>query len=237
MILFGDCLKKMPDLPSQSIDLILTDPPYGTTACKWDSIIPLEPMWEQVKRIIKPKSAIVIMASQPFTTTLIHSNMKMFKYCWVWEKNISTNFLHAKRMPLRKTEDIVVFYNKCLYRPIKTTGHIPTQSAKGSSNGVLWHGKNRRNYKGGDTTRYPTNILKFDVHDLKNRLHPTQKPIALMEYLIKTYTDKGDLVLDFAMGSGTTGVACKLLGRKFIGIENDEKYFKIAQDRINAVIV
>lgn len=231
----GDCLELMHKIPDGSIDMILTDPPYGTTACKWDSIISLEPMWEQLKRVIKIDGAIVMTASQPFTTTLIASNIKMFKYCWVWEKNFSTNFLHAKRQPLRKTEDIIVWHNgKSFYYPIKTVGHIPTQSAKGASNGVLWHGKNKRNYEGGDTTRFPVNIIRIDAHDPKNRVHPTQKPVVLMEYLIKTYTNEGEIVLDFAMGSGTTGVACKNLGRDFIGIENDKKhgYFEIAKDRI-----
>jgi site-specific DNA-methyltransferase (adenine-specific) len=231
----GDCLERMKEIESGSVDMILTDPPYGTTACKWDSIIPLEPMWEQLKRVIKPNGAIVMTASQPFTTTLISSNMKMFKYCWVWVKNFSTNFLHAKRQPLRKTEDILVWFKGAsMYHPIKTEGHIPTQSARGSSVGKLWHGTNSRNYKGGDTTRYPTNVINIDAHDPKNRKHPTQKPVALMEYLIKTYTNEGETVLDFTIGSGTTGVACKNLNRHFIGIELDEAYFEIAQDRISA---
>ena len=229
----GDCLERMQEIESGSVDMVMCDPPYGTTCCKWDSIIPLEPMWEQLKRVIKPNGAIVMTASQPFTTTLIASNMKMFKYCWVWEKNFSTNFLHAKRQPLRKTEDIVVWHKgSSFYYPIKTSGHPPTQSATGDSNGVLWHGRNKRNYVGGDTDRYPTNIIKIDAHDPKNRLHPTQKPVALMEYLIKTYTNKGETVLDFTMGSGTTGVACKNLNRSFIGIEKDDEYFEIAKKRI-----
>lgn len=190
-------------------------------------------MWEQLKRVIKSNGAIVMTASQPFTTILIASNMEMFKYCWVWEKNFSTNFLHAKRQPLRKTEDVIVWFPKSsFYYPIKTEGHKPTQSAKGASNGVLWHGKNVRNYEGGDTTRYPNNILRFNAHDPKTRKHPTQKPVALMEYLIKTYTNEGETVLDFACGSGTTGVAAKNLNRSFIGIELDEGYFNIAKERI-----
>jgi len=231
----GDCLDIMKNIPDNSIDMVLTDPPYGTTACKWDSIIPLEPMWEQLKRIIKDSGVIVMTASQPFTTTLISSNMDMFKYCWVWEKNFSTNFLHAKRQPLRKTEDVVVWHpGTSFYYPIKTEGHKPTQSAKGSSNGVLWHGTNKRDYKGGDTTRMPTNIIKIAAEDPKNRVHPTQKPVALMEYLIKTYTLEGETVLDFTMGSGTTGVASKNLDRDFIGIELDQDYFNISQDRIES---
>lgn len=230
----GDCLDVMKTLPDDSVDMVLADPPYGSTACNWDSIIPLEPLWKELKRITKEKVAIVMMASQPFTTTLISSNTGMFKYCWVWEKNFSTNFLHAKRQPLRKTEDIVVWQKgTSFYYPIKTTGHIPTQSAKGLSNGVLWHGDNVRDYKGGDTTRYPVNILRFKSPDPKNRLHPTQKPVDLMEYLIKTYTTENETVLDFTMGSGTTGVACVRTKRNFIGIELDEKYFGVAKDRID----
>jgi site-specific DNA-methyltransferase (adenine-specific) len=230
----GDCLDVMKRLPDGCVEMILADPPYGTTACKWDSIIPLDQMWEQLTRIIKSNGAIVMTASQPFTTTLIASNMKMFKYCWVWEKNFSTNFLHAKRQPLRKTEDVVVWHNGAsFYYPIKTTGHTPTQSAKGSTDHSLWHGTNTRNYDGGDTTRFPVNILKINSHDPKNRSHPTQKPVALMEYLIKTYTNENETVLDFAMGSGTTGVACVRTKRKFIGIEIEDEYFNIAQDRID----
>lgn len=232
-LIHGECLEEMAKLPDNSVDMVMTDPPYGTTACKWDSIIPLEPMWEQLKRVIKPNGAIVMTASQPFTTTLIASNMKMFKYCWVWEKNFSTNFFHAKRQPLRKHEDILCFYQKPgRYYPIKSTEHPPTQSAKGSSPGKLWHGENNRDYAGGDTERYPTSILGFDAVDPKQRIHPTQKPVALMEYLIKTYTNEGDTVLDFTMGSGTTGVACACLNRNFVGIEKDDKYFEIAKRRI-----
>ena len=228
-----DCIEAMKGIPDGSIDLVLTDPPYGTTACKWDSIIPFEPMWKELKRITKPNSAIVLFGTQPFTTTLISSNIRNFKYTWIWEKNFSTNFLHAKRQPLRKHEEISVFYNKqCKYFPIKSYGHPPTQSSRGSSNGKLWHGINKRDYKGGDTSRFPTTILKFNAEDPKNRFHPSQKPTDLLEYLIKTYTDEGELVLDFTMGSGSTGVACASTNRNFIGIEKDEGYFKIAEKRI-----
>ena len=229
----GDCLEVMKQIPSGSVDLVLTDPPYGTTACKWDTIINFERMWNMVNKVSKINTPCVMFSGQPFTSNLVFSNIKNYKYSWVWEKNFSTNFLHAKRQPLRKHEDIVVFYKKPgKYYPIKTQGHMPTRPAKGTSNGVLWYGENTRNYVGGDTERYPTSILKFDAHDPKNRLHPTQKPVALIEYLIKTYTNEGDTVLDFTMGSGTTGVACKNLNRKFIGIELDEDYFEIAKQRI-----
>jgi len=235
-IIHGDCLDVMKDIPEKSIDLVLADPPYGMTACKWDSIIPLEPMWEQLKRVIKPNGAIVMTASQPFTTTLISSNMKMFKYCWVWEKNFSTNFLHAKRQPLRKTEDIAVWFKGAsMYYPIKTEGHIPTQSVKGSSTGKLWHGTNTRDSEGGDTTRYPTNIISINAHDPKNRLNPTQKPVALMEYMIKTYTNEGEAVLDFCAGSGTTGVAAKNTNRNYVLIEKELEYIDIINKRLTSL--
>ena len=228
----GDCVEVLKTLPDNSVDLILTDPPYGTTACKWDNVIPFEPMWAELKRVIKPNGAIVLFGSEPFSSLLRCSNLEMYKYDWVWEKNISTNFLHAKRQPLRNTENISVFYNKATYYPVKSDGHVPTQSAKGVSEGVLYHGKNRRNYEGGDTTRYPKTLLKFSVADMKKRLHPTQKPVDLLEYLIKTYTQDGETILDFTMGSGSTGVACVNTGRKFIGIEKVPEYFNISEQRI-----
>jgi site-specific DNA-methyltransferase (adenine-specific) len=242
-LIHGDCLEVMKDIPDGSIDMILTDPPYGTTACKWDSIIPLEPMWEQLKRIIKPNGAIVMTASQPFTTTLITSNMKMFKYCWVWEKSKATGHVHAKNKPMKKHEDIVVFSwgktthasqssNRMTYHPQglvrksvptirKSGGHSDTIMSKRPS-----HRDTLQEFKG-----YPSSILKFSSES--KTIHPTQKPVALMEYLIKTYTNEGETVLDFTMGSGTTGVACKNLNRDFIGIELDENYFKIGEQRIN----
>ena len=229
----GDCLLRMRDVEDSSIDLILADPPYGSTACKWDSIIPLESMWEQLKRILVSDGRVILTATQPFTTTLISSNREMFKYCWVWEKNFATNFFHAKRQPLRKTEDIVVFFKgTSFYYPIKTVGHPPTQNARGSSPGQLWHGTDKRDYVGGNTTRYPTNIIRINAVDPKERLHPTQKPVDLMEYLIKTYTQEGETVLDFVMGSGTTMVAAKRLNRHGVGIELDEVYYKIAEQRL-----
>ena len=190
-------------------------------------------MWVELKRIIKPNGVIALFGSEPFSSALRMSNIKQYKYDWVWVKNVSTNFLHAKRQPLRNTENIHVFYKKCgKYYPIKSTGHTPTQSAKGCSNGVLYHGKNTRNYCGGETTRYPKTTIEFDVVDLKNRLHPTQKPLPLLEYLIKTYTQEGETVLDFTMGGGSTIVAALNTNRKVIGIELNEGYFNIAKDRI-----
>ena len=232
-LLFGDCLERMKKIPDGSVDLILTDPPYGTTACKWDSVIPFEPMWVELKRIIKPNGVIALFGCEPFSSALRMSNIKQYKYDWVWVKNISTNFLHTKRQPLRNTENVHVFYKKCgKYYPIKSTGHIPTQSAKGCSNGVLYHGKNTRNYSGGETTRYPKTTIEFDVVDLKNRLHPTQKPLPLLEYLIKTYTQENEIVLDFTFGSCSTGVACLNTNRKFLGVEMNEGYFDISVKRM-----
>ncbi len=226
----GDCLEVMKNIPDKSVDLVLTDPPYGTTACKWDSVIPLEPMWKELKRITKDSTFSVFTSSQPFTTTLISSNIDDFKYCWVWEKNRATNFPNAKRRPLTAHEDIVVFNKGSIwYNPQKTTGHIPTNSAKGATQGQIYNGNTIRNYEGGDTTRYPRTVIRFDC---ERGLHPTQKPVALMEYLIKTYSNEGDVVLDFCAGSGTTGVAAKNLNRDFIGIEMDEGYFKVAKERI-----
>ena len=237
----GDCLEKMKEIESGSVDMILTDPPYGTTACKWDSIIPLEPMWEQLKRIIKPNGAIVMTASQPFTTKLISSNYKMFKYCWVWEKDKPSNFALANRQPMKYHEDILVFYKaQSLYNKQVTSGHKPMngQASYGrTNNGSTPDLKAEKRDTGGRTTRNPSTIQKFNTckHNSadKSGYHPTQKPVALMEYLIKTYTNEGDLVLDFAMGSGTTGVAAKNLNRNFIGIELDQGYFDIAKERIN----
>ena len=236
-LIHGDCLEEMAKLPDNSIDMVLTDPPYGTTACKWDSILPLDPMWEQLKRIIKLNGAIVMTAGQPFTSALIMSNPKMFKYEWVWEKPQATGHLNAKKQPMRSHESIVVFYQRqCTYNPQKTQGHKPMNS-----------GVRRRTHKnhcyneinktplpfGGNTDRYPRTVQIFSGDKQHEYLHPTQKPIELMEYLIKTYTNEGETVLDFTMGSGTTGVAAKNLGRSFVGIEKDDKYFAIAKERIN----
>jgi len=229
----GDCLEAMRDIPDGSVDMVMADPPYGTTACKWDSIIPLEPMWEQLKRIIKTNGAIVLFGGQPFTSALIMSNVKMFKYCWVWEKIRGSNPMLAKKQPLRYHEDIVVFYAKQpTYTPQMTLGK-KNHSTKN-------HISRRRIH--GDTAlispanisdlKYPRSIQKFNTGDNTKQIHPTQKPVALMEYLIKTYTNEGETVLDFCMGSGTTGVACANLNRDFIGIEKDKKYFEIAQERI-----
>lgn len=233
-LLNGDCLELLKEIPDGSVDLILTDPPYGTTACKWDSVIPFEPMWEQLKRVIKPNGAIVMTASQPFTTTLIASNMKMFKYCWVWEKSRFANQMLAKKQPLKIHEDVVVFCKGAT--PYNPQGLIEVnketrQGAKITDNNG--GGKRKTSYT-QTHTNYPRSIQKFK--SASKTVHSTQKPVALLEYLIKTYTDEDETVLDFTMGSGSTGVAAVNTNRKFIGIELDKDYFKIAQDRIDAAI-
>ena len=233
----GDCLEKMKEIPDGSVDLILTDPPYGTTQCKWDSIVPLEPMWEQLKRIIKPNGAIVMTASQPFTSVLVSSNLKMFKYDWVWRKPKGTGHLNAKKQPMRDKEDIVVFYSKqCTYNPQKTRG-TPYKDKAGKNHSANTsmtdnYGAYTNKREDNNGFRYPKQVQEFPVVE-RGTLHPTQKPVALMEYLIKTYTNEGETVLDFTMGSGSTGVAAKNLNRDFIGIELDEGYFKIAEKRIS----
>lgn len=214
-----DCLEGMKRLPDKSIDMILCDLPYGVTACRWDVIIPLEPMWEQLKRVIKPNSAIVMTASQPFTTILIASNMKMFRYCWVWNKKIGSNFISASKMPLRVTEDIVVFGGRKYY-PIKRKGKRRFKGGGKQFVGIYGDNKSQKVTKPYLSDEYyPTNIIEISNALRKGKVHPTQKPVALMEYLIRTYTNKDEIVLDFAMGSGTTALACKKLGRHYIGCE------------------
>ena len=231
----GDCLELIKDVPSGSIDLILTDPPYGTTNCKWDIIIPFEPMGQQLKRIIKPNGAICLFGSEPFSSALRMSNIKDFKYDWYWQKTTPTGFLNAKKQPLRNIETISVFYSKQpTYNPQKTYGHKRKVSlAKHKQNCKKAEEYNDYGFASYDSTeRYPTQILQFKTDRQKSALHPTQKPVALLEYLIKTYTNEGETVLDFTMGSGSTGVACVNTNRNFIGIELDEGYFQIAKQKI-----
>ena len=219
----------MKNIPEASVDMVLCDLPYGMTDCKWDCIIPFDELWKQYNRVVKPSGAVVLFSAQPFTTKLIYSNLKNFKYCWYWLKPYSTGFCFAKYQPMRKIEDICVFYRKgCTYYP---QGLKPIENAKTKQ-------KRKGNIYGGldkaytpKYTNYPTNILKFAGIN-KNRLHPTQKPVDLLEYLIKTYTLPGEIVLDNCMGSGSTGEAALNTGRKFIGIEKDEHYFKIAKERL-----
>ncbi len=235
----GDCLELMKSIPDGSIDMVMTDPPYGTTSCKWDSIISLEQMWKHLKRIIKPDGAIIMMAIQPFTTTLIASNIQDFKYCWYWEKERLTNIVQVKKRAGKTIEECCVFYHsQPLYIPqmVKYTGPPRTNKIKDGKLGKLVDSRTHKVKEYKDTGwRYPTQVLKFQRDILTSNLHPTQKPLALMEYLIKTYTNEGDTVLDFTMGSGTTGVACWNLFRNFIGIELDKIYFDIAKKRIEGL--
>ena len=227
-----DCLEGMKYIDDKSIDMILCDLPYGTTACKWDAIIPLDVLWREYERIIKDNGAIVLTASQPFTTMLINSNIKLFKYCWVWEKEQGVNFLMAKKQPLKVHEDICVFYKKqCTYNPQMTMGK-PYISGKGDSGEVT--GKVKKIQTENTGTRYPKSIIRFNR---ERGLHPTQKPVSLFEYLIKTYTNEGDLVLDNCMGSGTTAIACINTNRNYLGFELNKEYYEIAKNRINKHIL
>lgn len=225
----GDCLTVMKDIPDKSIDMILCDLPYGTTQNKWDNIIPFAPLWEQYNRIIKDNGAIVLNCQQPFTSKLIMSNLKDFKYCWIWYKKQCSGFLNAKKQPLRNCEDIAVFYRKqCTYNPIMRRGKPQLKNTGGSStnyNKFLEQPHISDSY-------YPTTLLEIPLPRFKGG-HPTQKPVALLEYLIQTYTVEGETVLDNCMGSGSTGVACLNTNRKFIGIELDQNYFEIAQNRLS----
>jgi site-specific DNA-methyltransferase (adenine-specific) len=232
----GDCLIEMKKIPDKSIDMILCDLPYGTTTCKWDTIIPFEPLWEQYKRIIKDNGAIVLTASQPFTSALVMSNVEMFKYQWIFEKTRKTGFPNANRQPLRNYEDVLVFYkNQCLYIPqgLLKKETPKTVTRKKPKNDTVNAGENDGslcNTYVQEYENYPSQIIRFASKG--KTIHPTQKPVALFEYLIKTYTNEGDLVLDNCAGSGTTGVACKNLNRNYILIEKEEEYIKIINARL-----
>lgn len=225
----GDCLELMKDIPDKSVDMILCDLPYGVTSNKWDSIIPFEPLWESYHRVIKDNGAIVLFSQMPFTVDLVASNYKDFRYEWIWEKLSASGHLNANRMPMKKHENILVFYKKLpTYNPQFTEGkpYVATYSTHSSN-----YGKQKDNITTiNDGKRYPVDIIKFNND---RGLHPTQKPVELLEYLIKTYTNEGDTVLDNCMGSGSTGVACVNTCRNFIGIELDGGYFEIAKSRIS----
>jgi site-specific DNA-methyltransferase (adenine-specific) len=242
-IIQGDCLLIMPSIPDKSIDMILCDLPYGTTACHWDTVIPFEPLWVQYKRIIKDNGAIVLTASQPFTSALVMSNINMFRYEWIWEKSRASNIFMSKYAPMKKHENICVFYQSVpTFNPIK----IERSEAGKSRSRYLHNPSNtgKRAYLNGfeatktmkydEETKNPESIVYFNN---ETGLHPTQKPVALFEYLIKTYTNEGDLVLDNCAGSGTTAVACKNLNRRYILIEKEEKYCRIAEKRIAETVV
>ena len=230
----GDCLELMKNIPDGSVDLVLTDPPYGTTACKWDSVIPFEPMWEELNRIIKPNGAICLFGSEPFSSALRMSNIKYFKYDWIWEKEQGANFMLCKYQPY-KVHEIVSVFSKSThnYFPQMTDGK-PYISRIGTSGDIT--GNIKKIQTKNDGKRYPRSIQKFCTDKNKSK-HPTQKPVALLEYLIRTYTNEGETVLDFTMGSGSTGVACVNTNRHFIGIELDEGYFNIAKERIEKAIM
>lgn len=237
----GDCLELMKQIPDGSVDLVLCDLPYGTTACKWDTVIPFEPLWAQYRRVAKPNAAIVLTASQPFTSALGASNLKWLRYSWYWRKTRATGHLNAKKMPMKDIEDVLVFY-ACppTYNPqgLVALGKVQKNSASHIARGVssdptsvVTGGITRGTYV-QEATGYPRQVLDFPSDG--NTVHPTQKPVALMEYLIHTYTNEGETVLDNCMGSGSTGVACVNTNRKFIGIELDQGYFDIAKKRIES---
>jgi site-specific DNA-methyltransferase (adenine-specific) len=232
-----DCLKILPTIPDKSIDLILTDPPYGTTQCKWDNIIPFEPMWKELKRIIKDNSCIALFGTEPFSSHLRLSNLSCFKYDWIWQKSKATNYLNAKKQPLRDSEIISIFYDRQSKYYAQMEKGEPYNKGYGLRNTDVYSKQKPTLVKNEDGLRYPKTIQYFKTAESEgNVLHPTQKPISLLEYLIKTYTDENDTVLDFAIGSGSTAVACKNLNRKFIGIEIDKQYFEIAKNRIESTL-
>lgn len=238
-----DCLEGMKQIPDGSVDMILCDLPYGTTACKWDTVIPFEPLWEQYTRVIKEHGAIVLFANEPFASKLRMSNLEKYRYDWIWEKENGTNFATVKYQPFRKTERILVFgdfatsYNKSKpknYNPQFSQGEKYSVKRKGKQREQLHVGANKATEFVNDGFRYPTDIIRFNAVKKGTYLHPTQKPVSLLEYLVKTYTNPGEVVLDNCMGSGTTAVACIRTGRNYIGFELDERYHAIALQRIAA---
>ena len=235
---YGDCLEIMDKLIEEGVkvDMILTDPPYGTTTCKWDSIIPFDKMWERLDKLIKTDGVVALFGKQPFTAKLICSNIKNYRYDWIWEKTRPHRYVHAKRMPLAYYENISIFYKKTgTYNPIMRKGTPYVKTYTNPKRNLLSGEDKRRGQKINNGTRYPSDIIKFGNPN-RNLLHPTQKPVDLLEYLIKTYTNEGDLVLDFTMGSGSTGVAALNTNRRFVGIELDEKYFNIAVERLKNLL-
>lgn len=236
-LLRGDCLDLMQTIPAASVDMVMSDPPYGTTRNAWDSVISLADMWECFRRVVKPEGAIVLTASQPFSSALVMSNPSWFRHEWIWRKNKSSGHLNANRAPMKVHETVLVFAKRApRYRPQLITWHKPVNKFYTRHNGDNY-GSGDGASGGGSMQRYPVTVQDFAVvnNDDPGRYHPTQKPIALMEYLIRTYTNEGDTVLDNCMGSGTTGVAARQAGRRFIGIERDEKYFDICVERIGAM--
>lgn len=232
----GDCLEIMSKIPDKSIQLILCDLPYGTTARnEWDIIIPMDQLWKHYNRILKDNGVVALWSQMPFSAYLIMSNPNMFRYEWIIEKTKGTGFLNAKKMPLKTHENVLIFYKTLpIYNPQKTIGHKPVHSYIKHTDDGSNYGKSKIGISGGgNTDRYPRDVLTFKWDTQKSKLHPTQKPIAANEYFIKTYTNENDTVLDNCMGSGTVGCACRNLNRNFIGIEKNEEYFNIAKQRIN----
>mgnify|MGYP003430469141 FL=1 len=234
-LMFGDCLERMKEIPDGSVDLVLTDLPYQPTQNSWDSMIDLEEMWVQLNRICKPNTAKLMFAQTPFDKILGCSNLKELKYEWIWEKTTATGHLNAKKMPMKAHENILVFYKSLpAYNPQKTTGHKPANSYTKHQDDGSNYGETKVGISGGgQTDRYPRSVQVFKTDKQKVSLHPTQKPVALLEYLIKTYTQEGETVLDFTFGSGSTGIACLNTNRKFLGIEMDANYYDIACNRLN----
>ena len=234
----GDCLELMPKfVKSKSIDMIFCDLPYGTTKCKWDSVIDLPKLWSEYERVIKDNGVILLFAQTPFDKVLGASNLKLLKYEWIWEKTQATGHLNAKKMPMKAHENLLVFYKKLpTYNPQKTSGHKPINSYKKyikTQNNTELYGEMKREISGGgETDRYPRSVITFASDKQKSCLHPTQKPLSLIEYMIKTYTNEEDLILDNTCGSGTTGLGAKNLGRNFIMMEQDPKYYEIACKRV-----
>ena len=232
-LLHGDCLELMKDIPDGTVDLILCDPPYGTTDCSWDSVLPFDQLWAEYNRILKPNGAAVLFSAQPFTAQLINSNRKSFRYCWYWLKNQATGFTFAKYQPMRRVEDVCVFYKKMpTYNPqgLELVKNARVRKRKPSKRETVYKTSTLLKAYTPRFTNYPRNVLQFDC---ERGLHPTQKPVALLEYLVRTYTNEGDTVLDNCMGSGSTGVAVKRVGgRHFIGMEQNKQYYDIARERI-----
>jgi len=242
-VYLGDCLELMKEIPDKSIDMILCDLPYGTTACSWDTIIPFEPLWKHYERIIKDNGAIILTASQPFTSQLLMSNPNLFKYELIWEKQKGTGFVHAKFKPLKSHENILVFSkspaaqnkkHRMNYNPIFEVGSPYLHRSAGQLHKLktMSGGNPEKITSKNDGFRYPKSILKFNTDFDRNSLHPTQKPVALFEYLIKTYTNEGDLVLDNCAGSGTTGISCINTNRNYILMEKEEEYYNVILERI-----
>lgn len=246
-LMLGDCLPLMEEIADNSIDAIVCDLPYGTTACAWDSPIPINPLWKQYKRIIKPQGAIVLMASQPFTSALVMSNPEWFKYSWVWEKNRATGHVHAKNKPMKKHEDVLIFSSGTTVHASQSKTRMPyfpqgmidldkpiTRKRNDAGDDAVMSKRRSHRPTQQEQSGYPTSVIKFDIPMDSDRFHEAQKPIDLVEYLIRTYTQQGQTVLDNCMGSGTTGIACVRSERQFIGIERDERIFEIARDRIRS---